>query len=417
MEGRSSTPTSTARTPSRRRSTRASRCSGSGRSPGASRARCSSAPRRRSARRTRASRPSACSSAPRSRATCRATSTPRWPRSPTARRTSTAAGGKYWYDLQANISRRAKDQAERLHNEDVWAEIARAPRRPGARPAATSPASTSARRTRPTSPTPTRRGWSSCTPSSRTSAASATPTRSRSPRARPSTAARRTGRTATCSSTSPATATASRSSTRSVREYLGWSESSPSEDDLDLTTSQRTRPTERQTQGRARRPTRACWAPTSGRSSRAARPGSRSTIAERKVEGQAPSLAERVSRRLGNDGALNTPAGGLADPARPSTAVPKLWEDGHVCVGDLWRLYAEYPYMPRLRDRRCSTAACSTGPLLWETEGFALADGYDARPRYSALVCRQTVSYRPGHRRDADRAGPSARRRSGGRGP
>ncbi|MFC7483097.1 DUF499 domain-containing protein [Luedemannella flava] len=31
--------------------------------------------------------------------------------------------GKYWYDLQANISRRAKDQAERLHPEDVWAEI------------------------------------------------------------------------------------------------------------------------------------------------------------------------------------------------------------------------------------------------------------------------------------------------------
>lgn len=31
--------------------------------------------------------------------------------------------GKYWYDLQANISRRAKDQAERLHPEEVWAEI------------------------------------------------------------------------------------------------------------------------------------------------------------------------------------------------------------------------------------------------------------------------------------------------------
>src|SRR6478672_7696833 len=31
--------------------------------------------------------------------------------------------GKYWYDLQANITRTAKDQAERLHPEDVWAEI------------------------------------------------------------------------------------------------------------------------------------------------------------------------------------------------------------------------------------------------------------------------------------------------------
>ena len=36
-----------------------------------------------------------------------------------------SGSGKYWYDLQANISRRAKDQADRLHKEDVWAEIVR----------------------------------------------------------------------------------------------------------------------------------------------------------------------------------------------------------------------------------------------------------------------------------------------------
>src|SRR5206468_2997614 len=36
-----------------------------------------------------------------------------------------SAGGRYWYDLQANISRRAKDQAERVHVEEVYAEIAR----------------------------------------------------------------------------------------------------------------------------------------------------------------------------------------------------------------------------------------------------------------------------------------------------
>ena len=36
-----------------------------------------------------------------------------------------SAGGRYWYDLQANISRRAKDQAERLQAEDVYAEVAR----------------------------------------------------------------------------------------------------------------------------------------------------------------------------------------------------------------------------------------------------------------------------------------------------
>ncbi|MDQ3759611.1 MAG: Swt1 family HEPN domain-containing protein, partial [Actinomycetota bacterium] len=36
-----------------------------------------------------------------------------------------SAGGRYWYDLQANISRRAKDQAERLHPDEVYTEIAR----------------------------------------------------------------------------------------------------------------------------------------------------------------------------------------------------------------------------------------------------------------------------------------------------
>ena len=36
-----------------------------------------------------------------------------------------SGSGKYWYDLQPNITRTAKDQAERLHKEDVWAEIVR----------------------------------------------------------------------------------------------------------------------------------------------------------------------------------------------------------------------------------------------------------------------------------------------------
>lgn len=34
-----------------------------------------------------------------------------------------SGSGKYWYDTQANITRTAKDQAERLHPEDVWTEI------------------------------------------------------------------------------------------------------------------------------------------------------------------------------------------------------------------------------------------------------------------------------------------------------
>src|SRR5690606_31565583 len=36
-----------------------------------------------------------------------------------------SGSGKYWYDLQANITRRARDHAERLHREDVWEDIRR----------------------------------------------------------------------------------------------------------------------------------------------------------------------------------------------------------------------------------------------------------------------------------------------------
>ena len=45
-----------------------------------------------------------------------------------------SGSGKYWYDLQANITRTAKDQAERLHKEDVWAEIVRRLQSPSAHP-------------------------------------------------------------------------------------------------------------------------------------------------------------------------------------------------------------------------------------------------------------------------------------------
>src|SRR5262249_54007330 len=61
--------------------------------------------------------------------------------------------------------------------------------------------------------------------------------------------------------------------------------------------------------------------------------------------------------------------------------------DGHIAVGALWRLYAEYPYMPRLRDRRVLDEGLTAPQLLWEQEGFALADDYDSESNlYRGLV-------------------------------
>ena len=99
------------------------------------------------------------------------------------------------------------------------------------------------------------------------------------------------------------------------------------------------------------------------------------------------SLAERVNRRLGNDGALTIAARRCGDLPPADTTAAKLWADGHMTVGALWRLYAEYPYMPRLPDRAVLDAGLTGPQLLWEQEGFALADGYEnASGKYRALV-------------------------------
>ena len=133
-----------------------------------------------------------------------------------------------------------------------------------------------------------------------------------------------------------------------------------------------------------RPPTHGCSAPTSGHSSPSGQPIEIDAV---KAEGQSPALAERVSRRLGNDGTLTVQHAAPAIRHQLNTAATKLWEDGHVSVGALWRLYAEYPYMPRLRDRGVLDAGLTGPQLLWEEEGFALADGYDeATGKYRGLV-------------------------------
>ena len=187
----------------------------------------------------------------------------------------------------------------------------------------------------------------------------------------------------------------------SVREYLGWSEILAKEDDLNLTTSQRNQATERQAKASETADARLLaayqWAlvPT----------GQPIEIQATKVEGQAVSLAERVSRRLGNDGALTIQHAPPAIRHQLDTTAAKLWADGHVSVGALWRLYAEYPYMPRLRDRAVLDAGLTGPQLLWEQEGFALADGYDeATGKYRGARPADGRGDGRGHRCDADRA-------------
>jgi hypothetical protein len=293
-----------------------------------------------------------------------------------------SAGGRYWYDLQANISRRAKDLADRLHPEDVYAEIAR--RLDGQARARGSFARV---HVCPDDPadipdldearlvvlhprlTHKRNGGDSDAVAFARRATEQRGTAGRSHRNMLVFLAGDADRMEELD--------------RSAREYLAWSQVLAREDDLDLTTSQRNQARERQVKAGETAEARLLgayqWAlvPT----------GQPVEIQMTKADGQTASLAERVSRRLGNDGTLAVQHAAAAIRHQLDTAAERLWEPGHLTVGALWQLYSDYPYMPRLRDRGVLEAGLTGPQLLWEQEGFALADDYDEESgRYRALV-------------------------------
>jgi Swt1-like HEPN/Protein of unknown function (DUF499) len=293
-----------------------------------------------------------------------------------------SAGGRYWYDLQANISRRAKDQAERMPAAEVYAEIERRlsaqAKTRGAfaglhvcpEDAADIPDVDEARLIILHPKLAHKRGDTNS--EAMRFAQSATEHRG---------AANRTYRNMVVYLAGDRDRLEELE--RSVREYLGWSEILAKGDDLDLTTSQRNQATERQAKAGETSDARLLsayqWAlvPT----------GQPIGLNVAKIEGQTASLAERVSRRLGNDGALAVQHAAQAIRHQLNTSAAKLWADGQVSVGTLWRLYAEYPYMPRLRDRAVLDAGLTGPQLLWEQEGFALADGFEpATGKYRGLV-------------------------------
>ena len=293
-----------------------------------------------------------------------------------------SAGGRYWYDLQANISRQAKDRAERLHNTEVYAEIARrledqaksrgefAGVHVCPEDGADIPDLEEARLVILHPKVSHKRGLSDSDAIG--FARNATEHRG---------AANRTNRNMLVFLAGDSDRLEELD--RSVREYLGWSEILAREDDLDLTASQRNQAKERQAKASETSDARLLgayqWALVPS--------GQPIEIDAVKAEGQSSSLAERVSRRLGSDGALAVQHAAAAIRLQLDSHAAKLWEDGHVAVGELWRLYAEYPYMPRLRDRGVLEAGLTGPQLLWEQEGFALADDYDEEAgRYRGLV-------------------------------
>lgn len=294
-----------------------------------------------------------------------------------------AGAGKYWYDLQANITRTAKDQAERLHIEDVRAEIVKrlqgqARTRGDFAGVHVCPESNSdipdLDETRLVLLHPKvahKRGEDS---EAKTFARQATEHRGTS---------HRTHRNAVVFLAADAARLGELEA--ATRDFLGWSHVLTHEADLDLTQTQRNQAVSRRSQAdetvQSRLLQTFTWALVPSQPD----PGAPFVIRETKVEGQAESLAERVSRRLGNDGDLSTRQA-AATIRLALRNVDRIWERGHVSLGTLWSIYSQYPYMPRLRDRSVLASGVSDMPLLWQTDAYALASGYDeAGDRYVGL--------------------------------
>jgi predicted AAA+ superfamily ATPase len=301
-----------------------------------------------------------------------------------------SGSGKYWYDLQANISRRAKDQAERLHREDVWAEIVRRlageDRRAGdfarvhlcpeesgdipdideARLVILHPKLTHKR-----NGSDKRNGVDSTAVEFARKATENRGTANRANRNMLVYLAADEDRMAELDA--------------AVRTYLGWTHVLSKSADLDLTDNQKNQVKDRIQQADQTVSARLLGAYHWALVPTAPNPSEPFKISVTKAEGQAPSLAERVSKRLGNDGALSTQQA-AATVRLALNKIPALWSVGHVTVGELWKVYATYPYMPRLRDQLVLNRGVVQQPLLWQQDGFALAAGYDrAGGRYEGL--------------------------------
>ncbi|MCK9893897.1 Swt1 family HEPN domain-containing protein [Frankia sp. AgB32] len=295
-----------------------------------------------------------------------------------------SGSGKYWYDLQPNITRTAKDQAERLHKEDVWKEIVTRLLGQGRvkgdfagvhvcpQTDADLPDTAEARLVILHPKYAHKRG--STDSDARNFAQQATEHRG---------SANRSNRNMLVY-LAPDEARLEELDT-ATRDYLGWKHVLDNEADLDLTQNQKKQATQRQTQAdqtvTARLLQTFVWALVPAQPV----PKQPFVLREIKVEGQSTSLAERVSRRLGSDGDLSTRQ--AASTIRLAISkVPEIWKDGHVSLGALWGLCCQYPYLPRLRDRTVLDAGIVDLPLLWQTDAFALATGYDeAAGRYVGL--------------------------------
>lgn len=302
-----------------------------------------------------------------------------------------SSGEQFWFDTQANTTRTARDFAERLHPEEVWAEVVRrlqdhrtptangfaavhvapessadVPDGQEARLVIVPPAHVHDRRQGTDSPA---YRWSLEVLERRGSGA-------------------RTHRNMLVFLA--ADAARYEELQASIREYLAWKYVRDNADGvLNLTSQQRQQAVERLERADRTAKDRLLgayhWALVPAQPD-PTRPLQLEPI---KAEGSPDNLALRTSARLIEKSELVLRRASAAVRLDLDTTLAAVFDrDGHISLGALWSYYTTYPYLARLRDRGVlEDGVLSTldTPIDWQNQGFALADGWDGQ-KYTGLV-------------------------------
>ncbi len=101
------------------------------------------------------------------------------------------------------------------------------------------------------------------------------------------------------------------------------------------------------------------------------------------------TVAERVSRKLVSEGVLMVQLPAQTLRIKLDGPLVSMWEGGDVRIGEVWEVLARYLYLPRLRDSEVLLATAAKGPasMTWQSEGFATAGSFEAsQSRYIGLT-------------------------------
>jgi predicted AAA+ superfamily ATPase len=179
---------------------------------------------------------------------------------------------------------------------------------------------------------------------------------------------------------------------RAVRQYLAWRSIDEDRDALNLDAFQRSQ-AEQKLRGAdeavaQRIPEAYCWLLVPSQPD----PAGPIEWQQFRVQGQ-DALAVRASRKLKTDELLLTEMG----PVRLRLELDRvpLWQGDHTGVKQLWEYFAQYLYLPRLRDRNVLAAAIQDGvaSTTWDPETFAYAEAFDQDAgRYRGLRGGEVVT-------------------------